>query len=492
MQFVDIMKGVSARLDENVGVRPRKDLGASSSSSQTKKRTRGLSLGGTSELQTGKASRGLKKGRVDELRISGTSTRNEGKGKGRAMSEDEGLDSEVRGRGLQARSSLPDIPFRSDLKRSLSPKDVSDKDDDMDAEHVSRSAVTSSSNHGHGYPETSFPRSFNQTEMPPPPLPYDSSTHKQRQPAEDPPRQPSNALSTPTPLAVSRHSNSINKPQISYPPTQQPPTNYSIKQRKPDAIPKLHPLLNNKPSTTKISSSSMATSTSQAQPQPQHHSTPIPVSEGVNLKPPPSPFAPLFTSTPSSRPPPLGMRRNRTFPSRTSSSSSLSVQQESSSLTGSGGHLPQRQKGFKPPLLSLSQPQAETQPRTHNFSRVKANTIVVEPGSTIATRKKASSQNSQEASSTTTNTSMALRSSTSSSESSASFQSTPPAAASSAPSRSHSHSSDAASDCSRLNKCNQGMAEHVAPEPLDGDTDSSFGDMSFDMDALEETMRMYD
>ena len=495
MQFVDIMKGVSARLDENVGVRPRKEfnLDAASSSSRTKKRTRGLSLGGTSEHQAGKATRDLKKGRVDELRTSVTSTGNEGKGKGRAMSEDEGLDSEVRGRGLQARSSLPDIPFRSDLKRSLSSKDVSDKDDDMDAEHVSRSAVSSSSNHGHGYRDTSLARSFNQTEMPPPPLPYDSSTHKQRQPAEDPPRQPSNAPSTPTPLAVSRHSNSINKPQISYPPTQQPPTNYSIKQRKPDAVPKLHPLLNHKPSTTKNSSSSMATSTPQAQPQPQHLSTPIPVSEGVNLKPSPSPFAPLFTSTPSSRPPPLGMRRNRTFPSRTSSSSSLSVRQESS-LTGSGGHLPQRQKGFKPPLLSLSQPQAGTQPRTHDLSRIKGNTnvIVVEPGSTIATSKKVSSRISPEASSTTTNTSMALRSSTSSSESSASFQSTPPAAASSAPSRSHSHSSDAASDCSRLNKRNQEMAEYVAPEPPDGDTDSSFGDMSFDMDALEETMRMYD
>ncbi|KJA22514.1 hypothetical protein HYPSUDRAFT_87354 [Hypholoma sublateritium FD-334 SS-4] len=32
----------------------------------------------------------------------------------------------------------------------------------------------------------------------------------------------------------------------------------------------------------------------------------------------------------------------------------------------------------------------------------------------------------------------------------------------------------------------------VLPEPLDGDGDSSFGDMSFDMDALEETMRQYD
>jgi hypothetical protein len=37
------------------------------------------------------------------------------------------------------------------------------------------------------------------------------------------------------------------------------------------------------------------------------------------------------------------------------------------------------------------------------------------------------------------------------------------------------------------------MAKHIVPEPApDGDTDSSFGDMSFDMDALEETMKMYD
>ena len=32
----------------------------------------------------------------------------------------------------------------------------------------------------------------------------------------------------------------------------------------------------------------------------------------------------------------------------------------------------------------------------------------------------------------------------------------------------------------------------IIPEPLDGDADSPFGDMSFDMDALEETMKMYD
>jgi hypothetical protein len=483
MQFLDIMKGVSARLDENAGVRPRKDLGAaSSSSSRTKKRTRGLSFGGTSELQSGKSSCGtLKKGRVDELC---TSTRDEGKGKGRAASEDEALDSEMRGRGLQAHSSLPEMHSRSDLKRSLSSNDVNfmdvdNKDDDIDGPHVSQSAVSPSYDHGH-------PRTISQTEMPPPPLPF---THKQRHPAAaDPP-------STLTPLAVSRHSNSVNKPQTSYPPPQQPPTNYSIKQRKPDAVPKMHPLLYQKPVSTKVSSSSKATYTPQAQPQPQlqpqHLSTPIPVSEGVNLKPTSSPLMPLISSTPSSRPPPLGMRRNHTYPSRTPSSSS--VRQDSSSLTGSRGQLPQRPKGFKPPLMSLSQPQAGTQSQKRDPPRAKANTNsveVIEPGSsTIATSKKASSQNSP-ASFSPTNTSMALQSSTaSSSDSSASFHS----ATSSVPLHSQSHSQDDASDCSRSNnKCNQGMTEQVAPGPPDGDTDSSFGDMSFDMDALEETMKMYD
>ena len=483
------MKGVSARLDENAGVRPRKDLNSgaasSSSSSRSKKRTRGLSFGSTSELQARNACGIFKKGRVDELRAS---TRDEGKGKGKATSEGEGLDSEVRsGRGLQAHSSLPDMHSRSDLKRSLSSKDVSfmvvddDKDDDMDTEHdVSLSAVSSSSDHG-------YERTLSQTEMPPPPIPYDSVTHKQRQAAADPPS------STLTPLAVSRHSNSINKPQTSYPPPQQPQTNYSVKQRKPDAVPKMHPLLYHKPATTtKVSSSPMVTPAPQVQPQvqpqPQRLSTPVPVSEGANSEPLPSPVTPLISTKPPSRPPALGMRRNRTFPSRTSSSSSLSV---SSSLTGNCGQLPQRQKGFKPPLLSSSQPQAGTQPRTRDLSQVKTNTniIVVEPGSTITTGKKASSQNSLEASSTPTNTSKALRSSTSSSsESSASFQST---ISSSTPTCSQSHSSNA-SDCSKLNKCNQGMVEHVGTEPIDGDPDSSFGDMSFDMDALEETMKMYD
>jgi hypothetical protein len=479
------MKGVSARLDENAGVRPRKDLNlgaASSSSSRTKKRTRGLSFGGTSELQSGKSTSViLKKGRLDELR---TSTQDEGKGKGRATSEDECLDSEVRsGRGLQAHSSLPDMHSRLNVKRSLSSKDVSfmdvdDKDDDMDAEHVSRSAVSSSFDDG-------YERTLSQKEMPPPPLlSYDCFTNKQRQLAA------ADAPSTPTPLAISRHSNSINKPQTSYPPPQQAPNNYFIKQRRPDAIPKMHPLLYHKPIATKVSSSPKATCTPQAQPQlqPQPTSTPIPVSEGLNLKPTSSPLMPLFSSTPSSRPPPLGMRRNHTFPSRTPSSSS--VRQE----TGSRGQLPQRQKGFKPPLLSLSQPQAGTQSRTHDPPLAKENTdnvVALEPGSTIATRKKApSSQNSPEAA-----PSMALQSSTSSSsssESSASFQS---ATSSTTPSHSQSHSLmdlDNDDDCSKLNKSNQGMIERFAPELPDGDTDSSFGDMSFDMDALEETMKMYD
>ena len=479
MQFLDIMKGVSARLDENAGVRPRKDLNsgaAFSSSSQTRKRTRGLSFGGTTELQSGKTGRGtLKKGRIDELR-----TRDEGKGKERAASEDEGLDSEVRGRGLQAHSSLPDMHSRSDLKRNLSSKgvdfmDVDNKDDDIDAPHVWQSAVSPSSD------DDGYPRTVSQTEMPPPPLPF---AHKQRHPAAaDPPP-------TLTPLADSQHSNSINKPQTLYLPPQQPPTNYPIKQRKPDAVPKMHPLLSHKPVTTKVSSSPKMTSTPQAQPQPQHLFTPKPMSEGVNLKPTSSPCMPLFSSTSSSRPPPLGMRRNHTFPSRTPSSSSV---RQDSSLTSSCGQIPHRQKGFKPPLLSLSQPQAGTQSQTRDPPRVKADTdnnvIVVEPGtSTIATiKKEASSQNLSEAPSS--NTSMVLQSSTSSfSDSSASFHS----ATSSVSSHPQSHSQDDTPDCSRLDDCNLGMTEHVAPGPPDGDTDSSFGDMSFDMDALEETMKMYD
>lgn len=494
MQFLDIMKGVSARLDENVGVRPRRGFNScsGSSTSRPKKRTRGVSLGGTLELQAGKASRGVvKKGRVDELRASRTLTWDEGKGNGR-VSEDESLGSEVRGRGLQAHSSLPDIFSRSDLTRSLSSKDVSfmdvdDKDDSTETGHVS---LSSSSNHG--YPDTPFPRTLSQTQMPPPPFVCDSFLHKQCQPT-DPPRQQSNAS---TPL---RHSNSINQPQTLYPPSQQPSINHSIEQPKPDAIPKLHPLLYQKSATSRVSASSTARSTPRVQPQP--HLAPIPASESPNSKPPPSSFTPLFSSTPSARPPPLGMRRNHTFPSRTSSSSSSSnVQQESSSsLTVSGGPLPQRQKGFKPPLLSLSQPQAQTQ--THSLSRVKANAnvIVVESGSTIAGSTKVSSQNLPEASSTdshglntTSDTPVALRSS--SSDSSPSFRSTPPNTSS--PSSFHLYSSNPLV-YSTPKKFTHGMAQQpqasvVIPEPVDGDPDSSFGDMSLDMDALEETMKMYD
>ena len=152
LSILDIMKGVSARLDENAGVRPRKELNPGGSScSRAKKRTRGVSLGGTSELQAASATGIVKKGRVDELRTSDTLTWDEGKGDGRATSEDGNLDSEVKGRSLQAHSSLPEIPSRSDLKRSLSSRDVSfmdvdNKDDDMDVEIASASAISSSSN----------------------------------------------------------------------------------------------------------------------------------------------------------------------------------------------------------------------------------------------------------------------------------------------------------------------------------------------------------
>ena len=164
---MDILKGVSARLDENASVRPRKEYSPGNdaySSSRAKKRTRGVSLGGASELQVGRATRGIvKKGRVDELRTTGTVTWNDGKGKGR---EDESLDSEVRERGLQGHSSLPDISSRSDLKRSLSSKDMCFMDAEDDSMQPSYSAVPSSSSN----PDTSFNRTLSQIKMPPPPF----------------------------------------------------------------------------------------------------------------------------------------------------------------------------------------------------------------------------------------------------------------------------------------------------------------------------------
>jgi hypothetical protein len=180
-------------------------------------------------------------------------------------------------------------------------------------------------------------------------------------------------------------------------------------------------------------------------------------SVGIYVKPPSSSFTPLFTSTPSSRHPPLGIHRNYTFPSHTSSSST--VQQEPYSLTGSGGQLPQRQKGFKPPLLSLSQPQAQMP--THSLSRVKSNTNVI----VVESVPEASSTDNH-GFNINTNTSMALRSSTSSSLDSSTLSPT---------------SSDS-SVYSKSNKCNQGTAQQpqasdVIPEPIDGDAVSSSGDV---------------
>ena len=426
-------------------------------------------------LQVERATRGIvKKGRVDELRTTGTVTWNDGKGKGR---EDESLDSEVRERGLQGHSSLPDISSRSDLKRSLSSKDMCFMDAEDDSMQPSYSAVPSSSSN----PDTSFNRTLSQIKMPPPPFSSNSFVHKQCQPAVDPPHQQSNPSSISTLLTA-------DEPQTSYLPSQQPSIHHSIKPRKPDLIPKLHPLLHHKPATTtKVSSSPSA---AQAQPQ----LAPIPVSKDV--KSDPSSFTPMLSSTPSSRPPPLGMRRNHTLPSRT-------VQQESSSC---GSQLPRRQKGFKPPLLSLSQPQTQTKTQMQGLPQVKTNSnvtdVAVKSGRTIPTNRTKSSTR-EEASSfiafetTTTNTSTTiLRSSSSFSNSSTtSCQSTPPPPNTTSPVSSSSHpcsSDDSFSSKKNADPTQQQVVVAIIPEPVDGDGDSSFGDMSFDMDALEETMKMYD
>ena len=147
----------------------------------------------------------------------------------------------------------------------------------------------------------------------------------------------------------------------------------------------------------------------------------------------PSQNAPLLSQT--SRPPPLGMRRAPTL--------SSAPQQH---------QLPTRQKAFKPPILSEPQPAAKLHGKQSSYPT--AQLVQKEPMNSVA------GEDMRLASTTVT---------------SKIFQVTRAV-------------SEEKPDGKRGRR---GPSRGPSPD-LNPEADSSFGDISFDMDALEETMRKYD
>lgn len=237
---------------------------------------------------------------------------------------------------------------------------------------------------------------------------------------------------------------------------------------KPDPIPKLHPLL-----LSKSPGSSSPYSDSRSNPKPsvgpwEHQSKANSGfhANGQHVVPTTVNPAPLATNpaiaVKSSRPPVLGMRRTHTYPCRSFNNKSLPV----------------KQKGFKPPLMSSSQPQSLSQQ-----SQGTGLNINPEPAANpTAFRKQSGNKMGL----------LASQAPTCSNSPTDSFHLTPPSCTSSTslfdspvPLRQH------AADVREVAIAPRSAAGFLT-DFVNGDSDSSFGDTSFDLDALEETMRMYD
>ncbi|KAF8965413.1 hypothetical protein BDZ97DRAFT_1812060, partial [Flammula alnicola] len=347
-------------------------------------------------------------------------------------------------------------------------------------------------------PDHSSTKSPSQTRMPPPPAPRTKHPGVEQRPR----------INTPMTSTVASTSSNFSHIQQSHSLQQKQPNPTESKAPKPDPVPKLHPLLL-EPST-KASSSSV----SRPQPQPQARIPPraapappkpqpalvVPKIEPTSTSKPqqlypqskaqitPAAHPSLTPNPSSSRPPALGMRRTHTFPA---SGITTSLQKT--------GALPTRQKGFKPPLLSASQPQsqavqapsqARAPPQFQLQPKLASSGVSTRSGGGQPQPKYDSPRGPAGSNGSTSSDSQ--RAPTSSSGSSA---------PGSAPSKSTSTSVSPAPASKSISKPRSPAAPSAPapapvsaplPEPSDGDPDSSFGDMSFDMDALEETMRMYD
>ncbi|KDR70170.1 hypothetical protein GALMADRAFT_271603 [Galerina marginata CBS 339.88] len=449
-QFLDILKGVSARVDENAGVRPRKSAGNIAGPTRPiktngKKRSRGVSLGGSPDMSGVAAAVGrAKKGRVDTLRGMEAKPDIKDKGKGRASPLPP---PDADGRGPTGQAYESGVPSSSTSTLASNETLTMDVDDDLSVTYHRLS-----------------PKTPSQARMPPPPVP------RTKPPDASSSRQSHHQLPT-------RHVES-----------------------KPAPAPKFHPLLVEPPPKSNPSTH---------KPQPTTAAHPIPKPEPKPLRQPvqaPAPTPP-FANSQSSRPPVLGMRRTHTFPT-----SGMST-----SLHKSGA-LPTKQKSFKPPLLSASQPQSQARSQGSGSvtakpqPQAKPQAVPQQQYQQPARRSHAPGSNNSSASTSPVSARGPASSNYLNTSSSVPPSSSLSASTSSTRSSISGRGGSVATSAPRVPAVKPVTAAPVLvaaqpsvpapapkaspplPEPTDGDPDSSFGDMSFDIDAdaLEETMRMFD
>ncbi|KAF8184842.1 hypothetical protein BJ912DRAFT_496368 [Pholiota molesta] len=460
--FMDMLKGVSARLDENVGVKPGRSVGGPNTTIRPTKRVRGT----TSELQAGRPKRSRASAPGNPL---GDSARPVDKGKRRAVSSTEAM-----GDGAaDSHSSMSELPFP--LRSSVGPsRHVIDDyaSTSMDGAKSNPGSTSISRPPSDSVDPFSF-KTLSQTKMPPPPAP------PIKHPTPDPPPRhipPKVAVITP----------STNPPIQQQQPRsdlRQQSTAADFKSAKSDSGPRFHPLLLEQQTKASLSLSTSSCSASSrpqsyaSKPQVPAISTTIPPAKpNLNYKPKISPTelslppssTPKPPSSQSSRPPALGMRRTHTFPSSGMATSLKTT-----------GALPVRQKAFKPPLLSASQPSSQASASQQQQQQPPRSKLAYDYDAAMHAGPGGSNGSAS---------SDSLRGSATSSSGSSSRR------ASSTPSSSASNRDNSSSSKPAPTPVPESDVDDALPEPLDGDGDSSFGDMSFDLDAdaLEETMRMYD
>ncbi|KAF9043002.1 hypothetical protein BJ165DRAFT_214462 [Panaeolus papilionaceus] len=299
---------------------------------------------------------------------------------------------------------------------------------------------------------TTFPRTPSQAQMPPP----------MGLPRKHPPNS--------TDQASRNHDMASSAFQPVLPPTQHQPVQSRKAEDKPlrrDPVPKLHPLLQKQaPLTTQGTPSSNSVSYLDKPVSNASLSRGFANSSSSLSVDPPLPSTPTLSSTPSLRPPVLGMRRTHTLPLR------------GSAAANQKGGFSTRPRAFKPPLLTSSQPNASSQTHTLHRDNLPEKCVTITSSGISSASSNSSSLSGQ----------------TQSSYSSSGTISTPSGSSTlPLPSMLDSKSEVHSKKITQVDSVAHPIPQTPPlPEPADGDPDSSFGNMSFDLDALEETMKMYD
>ncbi|PPQ71197.1 hypothetical protein CVT26_011010 [Gymnopilus dilepis] len=468
-KFLDIVKGVAKRLDENAGLRPRATKSVSSSNILTgssssirtamtaQKRPRVQSHGSTSEnMKDAKRQKSHA-----EIPKDGK------KDKGKMKEEDvRTADLEVDMDDQPKTSSqlrmpppvLPAIPLQRDVKQEALPAPAS----------------SSSSLHHHGH--------YNVNPTPTPESVRTPRLHPLLVQQSQGKSSTVTSASASTVIPTSHH-----QPQAH--PNPIPYSNSQASSSKP-----LHGQVRQERSAGTSYPGYPGNIRATPIPKPEPHPDPPPQSSRHTGSQNPKATLGLPTSSQqSSRPPPLGMRRTHTYPS--------SMQQKT-------GELPKKQKGFKPPLLTNSQPQASSQSSQMQMPthvKVEKDTAGCVPKSkTEMASKSAADPGSAGGRSAIASSSIAYHATKPvSADSSRNYLHRP--AENPAPAQ-HPRGATrtAAASSSNIRPPPPQVPVHVAParapspgplpEPADGDPDSSFGDIDlpFDIAALDEAMKKYD